>query len=124
MTSSVISSCAGVIASFSSSAMNGLSVPKASECSSTPTGRPPARRRISATVSRRLSWSAALTLKKCAWRPRAAIAGENLLDVRHRLAAIEMDAEDIVAGGGELERRSLAEAARGTENQSPTGFTC
>ncbi len=50
-------------------------------------------------------------------------AGADLLDVRHRLPAIEVDAEDVVAGGGELERRSFTEAARSAEDQGPTGFT-
>ena len=49
--------------------------------------------------------------------------GDDLLDVRHRLAAIEMDAEDVVTGSGELARRGFAEAARSTEDQGPTGCT-
>ena len=50
-------------------------------------------------------------------------AGDDLLDVRHRLPAIEVDAEDVVAGGSEFERRGLAEAARRAEDQGPTGLT-
>jgi hypothetical protein len=72
----------------------GLSVPKASEWSSTDTrdsGGPPRRFRDRATTPPRRSSSAALTLKNSALRPTGDL-GHDAVGVRLGGLAVEMDA--------------------------------
>src|SRR5256712_9577126 len=77
MTSTVMSIWARVATSFASAPTISLSVPKASECSSTRSVPIPplsfSVRSMAATTSPRLASSAAFTLKKSARRPRASI---------------------------------------------------
>src|SRR5439155_269905 len=78
ITSSVMSICAWLTASFIGFAMYGLSVPNASEWTRTrsvpPSPRSTRTRSISPTASAQRSGSAAFTLKKRASRPSARIA--------------------------------------------------
>jgi hypothetical protein len=67
----------------------------------------------------RCSSSAALPLKYSASRPWPAILRLDLLDVGHALPPIEVDAADVVAVGGQGQRRRLAEAAARAQDQRP-----
>src|SRR5262249_43551023 len=53
--------------------------------------------------------------------PEAADLADDPVDVRLRRLAVEMDAEDIPAAAGELERTGLAKSGRGAQHQGPAG---
>ena len=45
--------------------------------------------------------------------------GLDLFDMSHVLAPVEVHAADVVAGGGQRQRRGFAKAAAGTQDQPP-----
>ena len=126
MTSWVISIFLRSTPAFGSSARNGTSEPKASECMTTRTygSRPSARERSKRSRSvcergRPLLVVGRVHVDVQRFGPGGLDAGLDLLDVGQGRAEIEVDPADLVAGLGERERGGLAHAGRGAEDQRP-----